>query len=152
MARIGFIGLGNMGLPMAGNLVKAGHQVLGFDLVDSNIEKAVARKVEKASAAAEVAKEADCVITMLPAGKHVLGVYGDIAGKAKNGALFIDSSTIDVESARKAHAIAAEHGIGRLRLEENYRYKSPVEIGMMAAVKMALDPKNIMNPGKVLRA
>ena len=49
MARIGFIGLGNMGLPMAGNLVKAGHQVLGFDLVGSNVEKAVARKVEKAA-------------------------------------------------------------------------------------------------------
>ena len=51
MARIGFIGLGNMGLPMAGNLVKAGHQVLGFDLVTSNVEKAVARKVEKANGA-----------------------------------------------------------------------------------------------------
>ena len=57
MARIGFIGLGNMGLPMAGNLVKAGHQVLGFDLVTSNVEKAVARKVEKANGAVEVAKD-----------------------------------------------------------------------------------------------
>ena len=63
MTTIAFIGLGNMGGPMAGNLVKAGHQVLGFDLVTSNVEKAVARKVEKANNAAEAAKGADCVIT-----------------------------------------------------------------------------------------
>ena len=112
MARIGFIGLGNMGLPMAGNLVKAGHRVLGFDLVDSNIEKAVARKVEKASAAAEVAKDADCVITMLPAGKHVLDVWGGgLLAAAKPGTIFIDCSTIDVASARKAHEKAAKAGM-----------------------------------------
>ncbi len=112
MARIGFIGLGNMGLPMAGNLVKAGHRVLGFDLVDSNIEKAVARKVEKASAAAEVAKDADCVITMLPAGKHVLDVWGGgLLAAAKPGTIFIDCSTIDVASARKAHEMAAKAGM-----------------------------------------
>jgi 3-hydroxyisobutyrate dehydrogenase len=56
-------------------------------------------------------KDADVVITMLPAGKHVLSVYGDIAPKAKKGALFIDSSTIDVESARKAHAVASKHSL-----------------------------------------
>lgn len=112
MARIGFIGLGNMGLPMAGNLVKAGHRVLGFDLVDSNIEKAVARKVEKASGAAEVAKDADCVITMLPAGKHVLDVWGSgLLAAAKPGTIFIDCSTIDVASARKAHEMAAKAGM-----------------------------------------
>ncbi|HWV81619.1 MAG TPA: 3-hydroxyisobutyrate dehydrogenase [Hyphomicrobiaceae bacterium] len=112
MARIGFIGLGNMGLPMAGNLVKAGHRVLGFDLVDSNIEKAVARKVEKASGAIEVAKDADCVITMLPAGKHVLDVWGSgLLSAAKPGTIFIDCSTIDVASARKAHELAAKAGM-----------------------------------------
>jgi len=109
MARIGFIGLGNMGLPMAGNLVKAGHQVLGFDLVASNIEKAVARKVEKAHGANEVAANADCVITMLPAGKHVLDVWGGgILAAAKPGTIFIDCSTIDVASARAAHDMAAK--------------------------------------------
>ncbi|MBN9259334.1 MAG: 3-hydroxyisobutyrate dehydrogenase [Hyphomicrobium sp.] len=112
MARIGFIGLGNMGLPMAGNLVKAGHQVLGFDLVNSNVEKAVARKVEKAHGAADVAKDADCVITMLPAGKHVLDVWGGgLLAAAKPGTIFIDCSTIDVASARKAHDMAAKAGM-----------------------------------------
>jgi 3-hydroxyisobutyrate dehydrogenase len=112
MARIGFIGLGNMGMPMAGNLVKAGHQVLGFDLVDSNIEKAVARKVEKANGVLEVAKDADCVITMLPAGKHVLEVWGGgLLSAAKPGTIFIDCSTIDVASARKAHEMAAKAGM-----------------------------------------
>ncbi len=112
MARIGFIGLGNMGLPMAGNLVKAGHQVLGFDLVTSNVEKAVARKVEKANGALDVAKNADCVITMLPAGKHVLEVLGGgLLSAAKPGTIFIDCSTIDVASARAAHDMAAKAGM-----------------------------------------
>jgi 3-hydroxyisobutyrate dehydrogenase len=112
MARIGFIGLGNMGLPMAGNLVKAGHQVLGFDLVTSNVEKAVARKVEKANGALDVAKNADCVITMLPAGKHVLDVWGGgLLSAAKPGTIFIDCSTIDVASARAAHDLAAKAGM-----------------------------------------
>ena len=112
MARIGFIGLGNMGLPMAGNLVKAGHQVLGFDLVTSNVEKAVARKVEKANGALDVAKNADCVITMLPAGKHVLDVWGGgLLSAAKPGTIFIDCSTIDVASARAAHDMATKAGM-----------------------------------------
>ncbi len=112
MARIGFIGLGNMGLPMAGNLVKAGHQVLGFDLVGSNVEKAVARKVEKAGAAVDVAKDADVVITMLPAGKHVLDVWGGgLLAAAKPGTIFIDCSTIDVASAKAAHEMAAKAGM-----------------------------------------
>ncbi len=112
MARIGFVGLGNMGLPMAGNLVKAGHQVLGFDLVDSNVEKAVARKVEKAGSANDVAKNADVVITMLPAGKHVMEVWGGgLLAAAKPGTIFIDCSTIDVASAKAAHAMAAKAGM-----------------------------------------
>jgi 3-hydroxyisobutyrate dehydrogenase len=112
MARIGFIGLGNMGLPMAGNLVKAGHQVLGFDLVGANLEKAVARKVEKAASANDVARNADCVITMLPAGKHVLEVWGGgLLAAAKPGTIFIDCSTIDVASAKTAHDMAAKAGM-----------------------------------------
>jgi 3-hydroxyisobutyrate dehydrogenase len=112
MARIGFIGLGNMGLPMAGNLVKAGHQVLGFDLVGANVEKAVGRKVEKAASANDVAKNADCVITMLPAGKHVLEVMGGgLLAAAKPGTIFIDCSTIDVASAKVAHDMAAKAGM-----------------------------------------
>src|SRR4029079_8466113 len=111
MSSVAFIGLGNMGNPMAANLVKAGHAVHGFDLMPENL--AVAREhgvVIMANAPAAV-KDADVVITMLPAGKHVLSVYEDIAPRAKKAALFIDSSTIDVESARKAHAVAAKHGL-----------------------------------------
>ena len=111
MTTIAFIGLGNMGNPMAANLVKAGHAVRGFDLVAANLEIARGNGVSIAQDAAGAVKDADVVITMLPAGRHVLAVYADIAGKAKTGALFIDSSTIDVESARKAHAIAAEDGL-----------------------------------------
>jgi len=111
MTTIAFIGLGNMGNPMAANLVKAGHAVRGFDLVAANLEIARGNGVSIAQDAAGAVKDADVVITMLPAGRHVLAVYADIAGKAKTGALFIDSSTIDVESARKAHAIAAENGL-----------------------------------------
>ena len=110
MTTIAFIGLGNMGNPMAANLVKAGHTVLGFDLVPENLGVAKEHGVTVMASAAAAVKEADVVITMLPAGRHVLSVYEDIAPKAAKNALFIDSSTIDVESARKAHAIAQKHG------------------------------------------
>ncbi|UVC12693.1 3-hydroxyisobutyrate dehydrogenase [Mesorhizobium onobrychidis] len=109
MTTIAFIGLGNMGNPMAANLVKAGYAVHGFDLLPENLVIARDHGVVIMANAVAAVKAADVVITMLPAGKHVLSVYEDIAPKAKKGALFIDSSTIDVESARKAHAIAAKH-------------------------------------------
>ncbi|MFD2058670.1 3-hydroxyisobutyrate dehydrogenase [Mesorhizobium calcicola] len=111
MTTIAFIGLGNMGNPMAANLVKAGHAVHGFDLMPENLTVAREHGVVIMANAPAAVKDADVVITMLPAGKHVLSVYEDIAPKAKKGALFIDSSTIDVESARKAHAIAAKRGL-----------------------------------------
>ncbi|AZO29701.1 3-hydroxyisobutyrate dehydrogenase [Mesorhizobium sp. M1B.F.Ca.ET.045.04.1.1] len=111
MTTIAFIGLGNMGNPMAANLVKAGHVVNGFDLVPENLTIAKEHGVTVMANAVAAVKDADVVITMLPAGKHVLSVYEDIAPKAKKGALLIDSSTIDVESARKAHAIAARHNL-----------------------------------------
>ncbi|MER8432682.1 3-hydroxyisobutyrate dehydrogenase [Mesorhizobium caraganae] len=111
MTTIAFIGLGNMGNPMAANLVKAGHVVNGFDLMPENLAVAREHGVTVMANAVAAVKDADVVITMLPAGKHVLSVYEDIAPKAKQGALFIDSSTIDVESARKAHAAAKKHGL-----------------------------------------
>lgn len=111
MTTIAFIGLGNMGNPMAANLVKAGHKVIGFDLIPENLALAKEHGLTIAEDAQGAVKEADVVITMLPAGKHVLSVYGEIAPWAPKGALFIDSSTIDVESARKAHAIARENGL-----------------------------------------
>lgn len=112
MATIGFIGLGNMGLPMSGNLVKAGHTVRAFDLVPANIEAAVAEGVAAGESAVAVADGADVVVTMLPAGKHVLGVYGSgVLDAAKAGTLFIDCSTIDVDAARQAHEMAAAAGM-----------------------------------------
>src|SRR5262245_17685652 len=109
MAAIGFIGLGNMGVPMAGNLVKKGHEVKGFDLVAGNVEKAAARGVKKAASAADAAKGVEAVVTMLPAGKDTLAVWGGgILKAAGSGTLFVDSSTIDVASARAAHTLAGE--------------------------------------------
>src|SRR5262245_35825982 len=108
MAKIGFIGLGNMGTPMAGNLVKKGHEVKGFDLVAANLDKAAARGVAKAASAADAAKEVEAVITMLPAGKDTMAVWGSgMLEAAAPGTLIIDSSTIDVASARAAHKLAA---------------------------------------------
>lgn len=117
MASIAFIGLGNMGAPMAANLVRAGHNVRAFDLSKNAIDAGRAAGAEIAASAGEAAVDADCVITMLPAGKHVVSVYGDADGILKHapkGSLFIDCSTIDVESARKAHAFAAAAGMASL--------------------------------------
>jgi len=111
MARIGFIGLGNMGAPMAGNLVKAGHAVKGFDLVAANVTAAVGRGVTGCGSSAEAARDVDIVVTMLPAGKHVITVWGEALSAATAGTLFIDSSTIDVDSARAAHAAAKDKGM-----------------------------------------
>ncbi|MDU0338732.1 3-hydroxyisobutyrate dehydrogenase [Bosea rubneri] len=110
MTMIAFIGLGNMGGPMAGNLVKAGHTVKAFDLSQASKDAASELGVGIAASAKDAVAGAEIVVTMLPAGKHVLGVWGDILPAVSPGALLIDSSTIDVESARKAHALAAERG------------------------------------------
>ncbi|MFL4988635.1 MAG: 3-hydroxyisobutyrate dehydrogenase, partial [Microvirga sp.] len=110
MTTIAFIGLGNMGGPMAANLVKAGDSVIGFDLVAASCEAAKAEGVRIAGSGGEAVREADVIVTMLPAGKHVLAVWQDLLPAAKPGMLIIDSSTIDVESARKAHAMAKERG------------------------------------------
>ena len=111
MATIAFIGLGNMGGPMAANLVKAGHKVVAFDLVEASRNQAKADGAAIADSSAGAVKGADVVVTMLPAGKHVLGVWNEILPAMTTGALVIDSSTIDVESARAAHALAAKHGL-----------------------------------------
>jgi 3-hydroxyisobutyrate dehydrogenase len=113
MARIAFIGLGNMGLPMAGNLVKKGHEVHGFDAVAASLDKAATRGVKNAQSAALAANGADIVITMLPAGKDTLKVYeaSGVLEAAPKGALMIDCSTIDIASARRAHELAANAGM-----------------------------------------
>ncbi len=110
MTTIGFIGLGNMGAPMAANLVKAGHEVAGFDLSEAAVAAGRDAGCAIAASAVEAATGKDCVITMLPAGQHVVSVYSEIADSLQDGCLLIDCSTIDVTSARQAHEIAAKAG------------------------------------------
>src|SRR5688500_9078306 len=104
MATIGFIGLGNMGGPMAANLIKAGHEVTGFDLVGANLDKLTAEGGKAAASLPDAASGMDVVVTMLPAGRHVRQVYlGErgIVGSVEPGTLLIDCSTIDVATARQ---------------------------------------------------
>lgn len=111
---IAFIGLGNMGGPMCANLVKAGYTVRVFDLSATALEAARAAGASPAASAAEAATGADIVITMLPAGQHVVGVWSDVLPHMQPGTLMIDCSTIDIDNARKAHALAAARGVGSL--------------------------------------
>jgi 3-hydroxyisobutyrate dehydrogenase len=112
--RIGFIGLGNMGGPMAANLVKAGHDVAVFDMAGTAVAKAVEAGAHARTSAADTAREREAVVTMLPAGHHVRQVYlgeNGILKQAKAGTLLIDSSTIDVQTARDVHAAAKIAGV-----------------------------------------
>lgn len=115
MATIGFIGLGNMGGPMAANLVKAGHKVQVFDLVQAALDKAVAAGASAASSALEAVKGAEFVVSMLPAGVHVesLFVTGEqpLFDAVEPGVLIIDSSTIDSETAKRVAVAGAARGI-----------------------------------------
>ena len=106
MSIIGFIGLGNMGLPMAVNLKKAGHAIQAFDTVPSQLEIAKSEGMEICASAADAARGADIVITMLPNGEIVSAVYSQIIPAATKGALVIDSSTIDVSTAKSLHGQA----------------------------------------------
>ena len=110
MATIAFIGLGNMGNPMAANLVKAGHRVIGFDLVAKNREIAKANGGEISHNGAAALAETKTIVTMLAKGSQVVEVYGELAPMAQEGSLFIDCSTIDVASSRSAHAMAEDYG------------------------------------------
>jgi 3-hydroxyisobutyrate dehydrogenase len=114
MAAIAFVGLGNMGLPMALNLAKAGHELRGFEIVPAAIEAAGKAGIKIVQAGPEALQGVDIVITMLPNGKLVVGVYDEMLKIAAPGTLFIDSSTIDVTSARAAHEAAAAAGMQSL--------------------------------------
>jgi len=117
MAKIGFIGLGNMGLPMAQNLVKAGHAVQGFDLSKPQVEALTATGGRAAEGIKTAASGAEIVITMLPAGQHVREVYlssDGVLASVGAGTLLIDSSTIDVDSARAVAAAAEKKGLAML--------------------------------------
>ena len=111
MAKIAFIGLGHMGGGMAPNLAKAGHEVRAFDLSEEALARAVEQGCSRAGSTEEAVKDAEVVVTMLPAAKHVLEVYrSQVLGKAPASALLIDCSTIDVASARSIEEEAAAQG------------------------------------------
>ena len=111
MARVAFIGLGNMGGGMAANLAKAGHDVRAFDLSEMALAKAEERGCLRAATATEAVKEAEAVVTMLPAGKHVRDVYeNSVIGVAPTSAILMDCSTIDVATAREEIAKAEAKG------------------------------------------
>lgn len=115
MTRIGFIGLGNMGGPMAANLARAGHTVQVFDLVAQNIERAIAAGCIAAGDAREAVTGCEVVISMLPAGEHVRDLWlsegQDLLAALPVGALVIDCSTIDVDSARQVGEAARARGL-----------------------------------------
>lgn len=111
---IAFLGLGNMGGPMAANLLGAGHLVRGYDPVPAAASAAAERGVTLFDTAGEAVADADVVITMLPNGEVVKRCYGEVLPAARPGALFIDSSTISVNDAREAHRLAGAHGMQQL--------------------------------------
>ncbi len=111
MTRVAFLGLGHMGLPMALNLIKAGHEVRGFDVMPAAVDAASAAGVPIAQFGVDAVAGAEVVITMFPAGRHVISAYQDeLLGAADPGTLFIECSTIAVDEARTAHALAVEAG------------------------------------------
>jgi 3-hydroxyisobutyrate dehydrogenase len=126
MAKIAFIGLGNMGSGMAANLVKAGHEVLAFDLSADAVAQAVEAGASAARSTADAVARCEAVVTMLPAGKHVRAVYeGEIFAAAAPNTLFMDCSTIDVDSARH---------VGGQAVEKGFRFvDAPVSGGVAAA-------------------
>jgi 3-hydroxyisobutyrate dehydrogenase len=133
MSRIAFIGLGNMGLPMAKNLVAAGRDVLAFDVTGPARDAAHKAGVPVVDALPDVIADAEAILTMLPAGKHVREVYegeGGVFESAKNGALCIDCSTIDIDSARAVAATAARAGYAMV--------DAPVSGGVAAATAASL--------------
>ena len=117
MAKIGFIGVGNMGGPMAQNLIKDGHKVKAFDLVGQTLSRIVNAGAAQASSPADAASGVEAVVTMLPAGRHVSDVYagsGEVLASIDPGTLLIDSSTIDVATSREMHQAAADAGYDML--------------------------------------
>jgi 3-hydroxyisobutyrate dehydrogenase len=116
MARVGFIGVGNMGSLMARNLIRAGHSLKVYDLSEEAVNFVVQSGAKAASSVKDAAMGVDFVVTMLPVGANVRTVFLDegVIAAADRGTVLIDSSTIDVDTARAVHAAAAEHGFAML--------------------------------------
>ncbi len=128
MTTIGFIGLGHMGQPMAENLVKAGHDLVVFDLAEAPVKALVSQGAKSVSSVAELADQVDVAITMLQTGDQVKSVcFGDdgLFNHLKKGSMYLDCSTIDVESSRHVHMKAVEVGIDML--------DAPVSGGVLGA-------------------
>ena len=133
MAKIGFIGLGNMGLPMAQNLVKAGHAVAGFDLSEYPVDRLAADGGTPARSIADTCRDAEIVITMLPAGPEVREAYlgsDGVLAAVQRGTLLVDSSTIDVKTAREVAQAAEEQGLAMI--------DAPVSGGVAGALAASL--------------
>ena len=132
MSTIGFIGLGNMGQHMARNLIKAGHTLKVFDLSEENMRYVAQSGAKAAASAAEAARDVEFVVTMVPVGADVRRVFVDagVIGAAKPGTILIDSSTIDVDTARAMHEAAAKAG---------YKFlDAPVSGGVVGAEQATL--------------
>jgi 3-hydroxyisobutyrate dehydrogenase len=116
VARIGFIGVGNMGRPMARNLIKGGHSLKVYDLNEEAVNFAIRSGAKRAASVKEAASGVDFIVTMLPVGANVRTVFLDdgVLAAADRGTVLIDSSTIDIETARVVHAAAAEKGFAML--------------------------------------
>lgn len=117
MAAVGFVGLGNMGGPMARNLIKAGHSLKVFDLDEEKVNLAAQSGAQATASIAEAVAGAEVVVSMVPEGRHVAAVYlgeGGVLAHAAPGTLLIDSSTIDVATAQAVHRAAAEAGFEML--------------------------------------
>jgi 3-hydroxyisobutyrate dehydrogenase len=126
MPHVAFIGLGNMGSGMAANLVKKGRTVRAFDLSGAALDKAASDGAQKAASAADAVKDAEAIVTMLPAGKHVRAVYeGEILANAHKNAILMDCSTIDVASAKHVAGAAEAKGLAMV--------DAPVSGGIAAA-------------------
>jgi 3-hydroxyisobutyrate dehydrogenase len=133
MAKIGFIGLGNMGLPMAQNLVKAGHAVAGFDLSEYPVDRLAADGGTPARSIADTCSDAEIVITMLPAGPEVREAYlgsDGVLAAVQRGTLLVDSSTIDVKTAREVAQVADEQELAMI--------DAPVSGGVAGALAASL--------------
>lgn len=128
MKNIAFVGLGNMGLPMAKNLVKAGFNLTVFDLARPPLDEMASLGATPADSASAACADAEVVITMLPAGAHVVGLYLDnecLLSKVNKNTLLIDCSTIDTESANAVHSASEKLGVSML--------DAPVSGGVAAA-------------------
>ena len=151
MTRIGFIGLGNMGGPMAANLARAGHGVRVFDLMPESVAKAIAAGCIAAGDAREAVADCEVVISMLPAGEHVRALWlagnggQDLLAALPAGALVVDCSTIDVASARQVGEAAKARGIrfvdapvsggvaGSLLISSAVQWRTGVNLAVVAA-------------------